>query len=73
MLDALASHYGETIREILGGWSWKLFCARWRRVVEYMEAERGRRRERESQETFDRLARETAQEHARHGQYGYAG
>lgn len=63
VLDAMASHYGETTREMLKFWSWKLFCARWRRLVEYMEVEREKRRDREREEAFRRLQAQTAREH----------
>ena len=63
VLDAMASHYGETTREMLKFWSWKLFCRRWERLVDYMEGERAKRRDREREEAFERLRAETAREH----------
>lgn len=72
MLDALASHYGETIREILTQWSWKLFCARWRRLIEYMEHEREARRDREREEAFRELRQRTEQAHAQRAELGFA-
>lgn len=65
VLDAMASHYGETTLEMLRRWSWKLFCARWRRLIEYMEVEREKQREREREEAFRRLQNETDREHSR--------
>lgn len=70
-MDALASHYGETIREILQSWTWKLFCARWRRMIEYMERERERRRDEERERAFRELEQRTAQAHRQ--QTGYMG
>lgn len=65
VLDAMASHYGETTLEMLRQWSWKLFCARWRRLIEYMEVEREKRREREREEAFRKLQNEIDREHSR--------
>ena len=62
-MDAMASNYGETTREMLKFWSWKLFCRRWERLVDYMEGERAKRRDREREEAFERLRAETAREH----------
>lgn len=47
VLDAMASHYGETVMELLKRWPWKLFCARWARLMDYLDAERAKQEERE--------------------------
>jgi len=70
VLDAMASHYGETTREMLTRWSWKLFCAKWRRLVEYMAVEREKRRDREREEEFARLRAQTQEAHQARPVYG---
>lgn len=64
VLDAMASHYGEPMLEMLQRWSWKLFCARWRRLVEYSAAETKRREEQEREAAFQRLQDANARQHA---------
>lgn len=70
MLDALASHYGEPVLELLRRWPWKLFCARWRRLVDYMAAEQRKKREREREDAFRKLQDETRREHSERARSG---
>lgn len=63
LLDAMASHYGETIREMLQHWTWKLFCVRWVRLIEYMAHQRAEDAKRERDEAFKRLQAETQAAH----------
>jgi len=51
VIEALAEHYNEPYRAVLD-WPWKLFCARWRRILRYSHDQqvKAERREREQDE-----------------------
>ena len=63
MIDALCSHYGEPVDHLLTRWSWKLFCARWRRLIDYTALEREKREREERERRADEARRETEQAH----------
>ena len=63
ILDAMSSHYGDPIDHILARWSWKLFCARWRRLIDYTANEREKREKEEREREFKERQRETESAH----------
>jgi hypothetical protein len=65
IIDAICSHYGETHNEVQQRWSWKLFCAKWKRLIDYsLEEEKKRDREKQERE-FKEMQDATEAEHKR--------
>ncbi len=66
VVDALCSHYGEPILAVLREWPWKLFCARWRRLIAYTAEQRAEQEKREREQAFAELRAKTEREHMDH-------
>ncbi|HLZ20729.1 MAG TPA: hypothetical protein VKQ30_01215 [Ktedonobacterales bacterium] len=54
MIEAIGACFHEHHADIVR-WAWKLFCAKWARMLEVAEAERQREQERERERTRQHL------------------
>ena len=64
VLDAMCSHYGESLHVILHEWTWKVFCVRWVRLIEYTADQREEQEKRDRERAFAELRARTEQEHS---------
>lgn len=66
VVDALSSHYHEHLDALLA-WGWRLFCARWARMLDALAVrevrERARREAQEEEQERQALRRQLQQQH----------
>lgn len=64
VVEAMSAHFHEHHREILTRWSWKLFCAKWVRLIAAAEREEAEREERALNGELEQLKRAQAEQRA---------
>lgn len=59
LLEAMSAHFHEH-HEAIMRWSWKLFCAKWVRLIKFAAEEKARKQQREREDEMRRLGNEHA-------------
>jgi len=54
VVDAMSAHYHEHHQELMA-WPWRLFCAKWARMILYAAKEAKRRKDKEIEQEQQRL------------------